>query len=87
MHGDEESPAEDHDSHVFCDREALECNCVGELRSQETKVKERCEVVELAICEVVIWEEPEDGRRRNGVFVHVLHYVKSFICLFIYSKY
>jgi hypothetical protein len=62
VHGDEESPEEDHDGHVFCDWEALECNCVGELGNQETQVKEGCEVVELLISEVVVWEETEDGR-------------------------
>jgi len=72
MHGDEESPEEDHDGHVFSHWEALESNCVGDLRNQETQVKEGCEVVELLIREVIVWKETEDGRNRNGVFVHEL---------------
>jgi len=57
VHGDEESPEEDHDRHVFGDWEALECKCVGELGNQETKVEEGGEVVELLIREVVVWEK------------------------------
>ena len=72
MHGDEESPKEDHDGHVFCDWKVLESQCVGDLRNQDTQVKEGGEVVKLIIREVVVWEETEDGRNPNGVFIHEL---------------
>lgn len=36
MHGDEESPEEDHDGHVFCDWKVLESQCVGDLGNQDT---------------------------------------------------
>lgn len=72
MHGDEESPEEDHDGHVFCDWKVLESQCVGDLRNQDTQIKEGGEVVELLIGEVVVWEETENGRNANGVFVHEL---------------
>lgn len=74
VHSDEERPEEDHDGHVFCNWEALESHCVGELGNQETQVKKGCEVVEFLIREVVVWKETEDGRSRNGIFVHKLNY-------------
>lgn|SRR5258706_10243131 len=72
MHGDEESPEEDHDGHVFCDWKVLESQCVGELGNQDTQVKEGREVVELLIRKVVVWEETKDGRNPNGVLIHEL---------------
>jgi hypothetical protein len=81
MHGDEESPEEDHGGHVFCNWEALESNCVGELGKEKTQVKEGCEVVELLIREVIVWKETKDGRGRNGVFVHELDCVVTKITI------
>ena len=75
MHGNEESPEEDHDRHVFRDWEALEGNCVRDLGNQDAEIEESGEIVELVIREVVVLEETEDGRSRKSVFVHELDYV------------
>lgn len=72
VHGDEERPEEDHDGEVLGDWKVLKCQGVGQLGNENTEVKEGCEVVELLIREVIVWEETKDGRGRNGILVHEL---------------
>ena len=75
VHGNEECPEKDHGGHVFGDWEALEGDCVRELGNQDADIEECCEVVELVISKVIVWEKTKDGRRCNSIFVHKLYWV------------
>ena len=75
VHGNEECPEKDHDGHVFGDWEALEGDCVRELGNQGAEIEEGCEVVELVISKVIVWEKTKDGRCRNSIFVQKLYCV------------